>query len=168
MATQRESLLNETFVTLADTMVSDFDVVDFLSMLSSRCVELFGAGEAGLMLGNGDEHLELAASSSHEMRLLELLEIQHDEGPCPEAYRTASAVSCTDLRDATDKCQPSPHTRSMPASVQRTHCRCGCVTTSSVRSTSCSQNLTRFPQVTWRQRKHSRTSPRSDCSTSVR
>jgi len=101
--TQRETLLTETFVTLADTMVSDFDVVEFLSLLSSRCVDLFGAGEAGLMLADASGHMHLAASSSHQMQLLELLEIQHDEGPCPDAYRTGRPVLCDDLRNATER-----------------------------------------------------------------
>ena len=83
----RETLLSDTFVTLADTMVKDFDVVDFLSMLSDRCLDLFDAGDAGLMLADGNGLMHLAASSSHEMRLLELLELQFDEGPCPDAYR---------------------------------------------------------------------------------
>lgn len=97
----RENLLIETFVTLADTMVKDFDVVDFLSMLSTRCVDLFDAGEAGLMLADAEGHMQLAASSSHEMRVLELLELQYDQGPCPDAYRSGAPVQSPDLRDAT-------------------------------------------------------------------
>ncbi len=100
---QRETLLAETFVALADTMVKDFDVVDFLSMLSGRCIDLFDAGEAGLMLADDEGLLHLAASSSHEMRLLELLEIQHAEGPCPEAFHSGVPVQCGDLRDATER-----------------------------------------------------------------
>ena len=100
---QRETLLIETFVKLADTMVKDFDVVDFLSVLSRRCVDLFDAGDAGLMLVDADGHMQVAASSSHEMRVLELLEIQHDQGPCPDAYRTGAPVQCPDLRDATQR-----------------------------------------------------------------
>lgn len=100
---QREKLLTETFVTLADTMVRDFDVVDFLSIPSRRCVDLFDAGEAGLMLVDAEGHMQLAASSSHEMRVLELLEIQHDQGPCPDACRTGVPVQCADLREATDR-----------------------------------------------------------------
>ena len=97
---QRETLLTETFVALADTLVSDFDIVDFLSMLSDKCVDLFDAGDAGLMLADGDGHMHVVASSSHQMRLLELLEVQHDEGPCPEAYRSGAFTECVDLRDA--------------------------------------------------------------------
>jgi len=100
---QRESLLARTFVTLADTMVKDFDVVDFLSMLSNRCVDLFDAGEVGLMLVDGSGHLHVAGSSSGEMRALELFELQHDEGPCPDAFHSGLAVQCADLRDATDR-----------------------------------------------------------------
>lgn len=100
---QRETLLIETFVTLADTMVKDFDVVDFLSILSGRCVDLFDAGDAGLMLADPEGHMQLAASSSHEMRVLELLEIQHDQGPCPDAFRTGAPVQCPELREATER-----------------------------------------------------------------
>ncbi len=100
---QREALLVDTFVTLADTMVTDFDVVDFLSVLSDRCVELFEAGAAGLMLADGAGHLQLIASSSHQMRLLELLELQDNDGPCPDAYRTGLPVQCLDLRTATER-----------------------------------------------------------------
>jgi len=101
--TNREALLTETFVSLADTLVRDFDVVDFLSLLSDRCVDLFGAAEAGLMLADPDGHMHLAASSSHQMKLLELLELQHDEGPCPDAFRTGAAVSCEDLDQAQER-----------------------------------------------------------------
>ena len=103
MLAQREALLSETFVTLADTLVTDFDIVDFLSVLSARCVDLFDAGGAGLMLADESGRMHLAASSSHQMRLLELLELQHDDGPCPDAYRTGVPVSCPDLRDAADR-----------------------------------------------------------------
>ncbi len=97
-----ETLLAHTFVTFADTMVTDFDVVDFLSTLATRCVELFDAGDAGIMLADASGRMQVAASSSHQMRLLELFELQHDEGPCPDAYRTGRAVQHVDLRDAAE------------------------------------------------------------------
>ena len=99
----RETLLAETFVALADTMINDFDVVDFLSMLSTRCVDLFDAGDAGLMLADGSGNLVVVASSSHRMRELELFELQHDEGPCPEAFHLGQPVECGDLREATER-----------------------------------------------------------------
>lgn len=101
--THRERLLTETFVSLADTLVGDFDMVEFLSLLSGRCVDLLGAEEAGLMLTDADGHMRPAASSSHRMKTLELLEIQYDEGPCPDAFRTGVAVSCADLGEAQER-----------------------------------------------------------------
>jgi GAF domain-containing protein len=101
--TPRETLLSETFVALADTLVTDFDVIDFLSLLAQRCLTLFDAGEAGLLLADSNGKMQLAASSSHQMELLELLELQHDEGPCPDAYRSGTQIECTDLNDALDR-----------------------------------------------------------------
>ena len=98
-----EGLLAQTFVTFADTLVTDFDVVDFLSMLANRSVELFDAGDAGIMLADPRGRMQVAASSSHQMRLLELFEVQHDEGPCPDAYRTGVAVQCDDLEAHGDR-----------------------------------------------------------------
>lgn len=98
-----EALLAQTFVTFADTLVTDFDVVDFLSMLANRSVELFDAGDAGIMLADPQGRMHVAASSSHQMRLLELFEVQHDEGPCPDAYRTGVAVQSDDLQAETDR-----------------------------------------------------------------
>jgi GAF domain-containing protein len=93
----REKLLGETFVALADTLVEAFDVVEFLALLSERCVELFEAEAAGVMLATPGGSLTLVASSSERMRLIELFELQGDEGPCPDCYRTGEAVTEADL-----------------------------------------------------------------------
>ncbi|MGH7752521.1 MAG: ANTAR domain-containing protein, partial [Gemmatimonadales bacterium] len=96
MAVTREELLSDTFVALADTLVDDFDLVEFLSLLSERCVELFETEAAGVMLA-GAGVLQLMASSSERMRLIELFELQRDEGPCPDRYRCGEAVGEADL-----------------------------------------------------------------------
>jgi GAF domain-containing protein len=100
---QRETLLARTFVDVADTLVADFDVVDFLTVLTSRCVELFELSEAALLLADPPGGLRLAASSSHEMQVLELFEIQHDDGPSVDCYQTGVPVQCEDLREGTDR-----------------------------------------------------------------
>lgn len=52
--TSREQLLASTFVSLADTLVADVDVIDFLHTLATRSVELLDADAAGIMLA--DQH----------------------------------------------------------------------------------------------------------------
>ncbi len=99
----RETLLAQTFVDISDTLVADFDIVDFLSVLAGRCVELLGVSEAGLMLADSTGVLRVAASSSDKMNLLELFELQHDDGPCVECYRTKAPISEADLGGAAER-----------------------------------------------------------------
>ena len=101
--TFREQRLSQAFVELADTLVDDFDVVDFMTLLTERCVELLGATDGGLMLVDTLGDLRVVASSSEQMRTLELLELQSSEGPCLDAYRTAQAVGADDLDAITRK-----------------------------------------------------------------
>ena len=88
----KQTLLARTLVELADTLVADFDVVDLLSLLADRCVEVLAVDAAGLMLAGPDGGLRVIASSSEEMRVLELFEIQSAEGPCLDCFRTGKAV----------------------------------------------------------------------------
>ena len=93
----REALLARTFVELADTLVDDFDVVELLTLLARRCVEMLDVAAAGLMLVAPEGDLRVVASSSEEMRLVELFELQSDEGPCPECYHTGEPTVTEDL-----------------------------------------------------------------------
>ena len=96
----REVLLARTLVELADTLVADFDVVELLTRLADRCVEVLGVGAAGLMLAGPDGELRVMASSSEAMRVLELFELQAEEGPCLDCYRSGGPVSEEDLAAA--------------------------------------------------------------------
>lgn len=82
----------ETFVELADTLVAEFDLVDLLSLVSERSVELLDAAEGGLLLTGADNELHVMASSSERMHDLELFEIQRAEGPCLEVLGSGRAV----------------------------------------------------------------------------
>jgi hypothetical protein len=84
--------LSRVFVELADTLVTDFDVVDFMTVLAHRCVELLGATEAGVVLADERGSLRSVASSHESARLLDLFEIQNQEGPCLDCYRTGEQV----------------------------------------------------------------------------
>ena len=87
-----EAALARAFVRLADTLASDFDIVDFLQGLSADSVEILGAEAAGVMLADGRGGLRLIASSDERMRLLELFELQGAQGPCLDAFSTGRAV----------------------------------------------------------------------------
>jgi GAF domain-containing protein len=86
------ALMAQTLVTLADNLVADFDVAELLCYLSERCVEVLDVTAAGLMLVSPSGDLQVMASSSDEMRLLELFEVQANEGPCADCYRTGQPV----------------------------------------------------------------------------
>lgn len=89
--------LASTFVSLADTLVDDFDVLDVLQVLVTGCVDLLDAAAAGLLLADEQAQLRVAVASSERARLMDLFQIQNDEGPCLECYRSGQPVSTEDL-----------------------------------------------------------------------
>ncbi len=93
----REARLAATFVEVADTLVTDFDVIDLLAVLAGRCVDLFDAAAAGLMLADANSKLHVGGSSSDAMRTLELFELQHEEGPCVDCFHEGALISCEEL-----------------------------------------------------------------------
>ncbi|HEX4722144.1 MAG TPA: GAF and ANTAR domain-containing protein [Pseudonocardiaceae bacterium] len=104
--------LVETFVELADTLVDDFDVIDFLHLLVERSVELLNVDAAGLLLADHNGRLQVMASSNEHVRVLELFQIQNDEGPCLDAFATGTQVGSADLRAGN-----TPWARFAPAAV---------------------------------------------------
>jgi GAF domain-containing protein len=99
----REALLARTLVELADTLVDDFDIVELLTVLTDRCVEVLDVSTAGLMLVSTAGDLRVVSSSSEAMRVLELFEVQAQQGPCLDAYRTGQAVVNQDLATHSDR-----------------------------------------------------------------
>lgn len=93
----REATLARTLVELADTLVDDFDVVELLTLLADRCVEVLDVGAAGLMLVAPSGGLRVMASSSEAMRVVELFEIQAEEGPCLDCFSSGLPVVNQDL-----------------------------------------------------------------------
>jgi GAF domain-containing protein len=99
MATADLQQLTRTFVRLADTLVDRFDVIELLHVLTGDCVQFLGVESAGVMLSDQQGQLRVAAASSEQTRLLELFELQNDQGPCLDCYRTGRPVAYTDLGD---------------------------------------------------------------------
>lgn len=98
----RERRLADTFVELADTLVGHYDLAELLHTLAARSVELSEASEAGIMLAAGDGKLEVIASSSERAHVLDVLQLQREEGPCWDCFRTGRGIAVEDL-EATDR-----------------------------------------------------------------
>ena len=88
---------------MADTMVSDFDVVELLGRLARHCTALLDASAAGLLLADQRGSLRVVAASAERARLLELIQLQNDEGPCLDCYRSGRAVSVENLATEHDR-----------------------------------------------------------------
>jgi GAF domain-containing protein len=89
--------LADVFVGVADTLVADFDVIEFLHTVAGHATEMTGAAAAGLMLSDLDGGLHYMGASDESARLLELFQIQHAEGPCLDCYRSGQPVTVADL-----------------------------------------------------------------------
>lgn len=103
MPTVSRRRLAEVFVEVADTLVDEFDLIEFLQLVTARTAKLLQAGAVGLLLADQHGELQFMASSNEATKLLELFELQHDEGPCLEAFRTGVAVSTADLSAANER-----------------------------------------------------------------
>lgn len=103
MSTVSAERLAGVFVEVADTLVDDFDVIEFLQMLTQRVAGLFDTGEVGLMLADHRNRLTFMAASDESARLMEIHQLQHDDGPCLDAYRTARPVTNVNLAAAADQ-----------------------------------------------------------------
>ena len=95
----REQQLTEVFVEVADSLIDDFDLIDFLQQLSVRCMELLDVAAVGILLADQHDHLQVLAASDEHTRLLELLALQHDQGPCVDCYRSGTPRTDIDLHD---------------------------------------------------------------------
>jgi GAF domain-containing protein len=115
-----ERRIARVFVELADTLVKEFDALDFLDMLTERSVELLGADAAGVILSDQHGHLQVVASTSNHAQDLELFELQSDEGPCLDCFRTGRVVANVDPDEAAAR-WPRFSTASIGAGYRSAH-----------------------------------------------
>jgi transcriptional regulator with GAF, ATPase, and Fis domain len=92
-----ETSLSEVFVELADTLVDDFDVMDFMHVLTERCVQIMDISAAGLVLADDAGLLQVVAASSEPCRSLEVFQVQTDEGPGVDCFASGQPVAVADL-----------------------------------------------------------------------
>lgn len=97
--TGRERALAAAFIDVADTLVDDYDILDLLYRVTTHSVHLLDVDAAGLLLTDGRGHLRLLASSDEQARLVELFQLQTQQGggPCLDCYLSGQPVSAADL-----------------------------------------------------------------------
>jgi len=95
--------LTDLFVEVADTLVTDFDLVDFLHKLTDHAAAVSGAEAVGLMLADHHGKLRYMASSNETGKMFELLQLQNSEGPCLDCFSTRKPVVNADLASASDR-----------------------------------------------------------------
>lgn len=100
MRMERDRLLLDTFVELAGTLVNDYDVMDLLHTLCRRCHDVLEVDAVGVLLAGEGQRLALSAASTDLMEELELFELQQQEGPCVDAFRSGESVVEPELADA--------------------------------------------------------------------
>jgi GAF domain-containing protein len=103
MPTVSTERLAEVFVEVADTLVDDFDLIEFLRTVTIRAAELANVAAVGLLLADQHGQLQFMAASDEQTRLLELFQLQNHEGPCLDAFTTRTAIVNADLRRATPR-----------------------------------------------------------------
>ena len=94
----RETRVLDAVVTLVDSLLDDFDIVDLLTELTEHCTRLLDVSSAGLLLADPLRQLHLMAATSRQTHDLELFQLQADEGPCMDCYATGQPISVSDLQ----------------------------------------------------------------------
>ena len=101
-SSKREVRLGELFVTIADTLVADFDLSDLLQTLVDETVALLPVDQAALFLASGDGDLRVASATSSHARAVEDLILEVDASPCLDAYRSGTPAGV----DTVDAAKP--------------------------------------------------------------
>jgi hypothetical protein len=97
MDTSRETRVLSAVVTLVDSLLDDFDVVELLTDLTEHCARLLDVAAAGLLLAGQRQDLHLMAATSKKSRDLEVFQLQADEGPCLDCFTSGQPVLAPDL-----------------------------------------------------------------------
>lgn len=102
-ASPREQMLLETLTVVADTLVDDFDIVEFLHDLVERCAAIFDAVDVGIVLADEYGDLVVMASSNERLRLIETLQLSAGVGPCIDSFHSGAVVTAGSLDEITQR-----------------------------------------------------------------
>ena len=93
----------EAFAELVEFTVGEYDVHELLQVLVDRCVDVLDVAASGLLVANGDLELKVMVASDQRAQLLELFQIQNDEGPCLDCFRSGEAIIAEAPNDGFDR-----------------------------------------------------------------
>ncbi|WP_309710499.1 GAF and ANTAR domain-containing protein [Pseudolysinimonas sp.] len=99
----REQRINAAFVTVADTLIADYDLIDLLHTLVEVCAEVLDVEAGGLVLADEDGELQLLASTSEQADLVEIMQLSAGAGPCVDCFRTGSVVQLADIAESGER-----------------------------------------------------------------
>ena len=115
------SHLSDLFVEVADTLVDDFDLIDFLHHVATNAAEITSSTAVGLMLDDHEGNLRFMAASSEDARLLELFQLQNSEGPCLDAHDTGEEVADIMIEESMER-WPVFAPRAIELGLRSAHC----------------------------------------------
>lgn len=101
-ADEREGSILDAFVDLADSLVDDYDPLDFLYRLLDHSIPLTGAA-AGAVLLHYEGSLHLVASSDEDAEAVAMHEVQNKQGPARESFESGATVFVENITDSTDR-----------------------------------------------------------------
>ena len=99
----KETRLLQTFAGLADTLVDGYDIVDLLQLLVDSCRDLLDTTAAAILLADANGELDVMASTSEASRLVELIQLSAEAGPCVECFRTGEVISVPDIAESPER-----------------------------------------------------------------
>jgi transcriptional regulator with GAF, ATPase, and Fis domain len=100
MTDKREREVTAAFVSVASSLATGYDVVDLLNTLTAECASLLDVASAGLLLADQLGVLHVLAASTEHTRQLEVAQLQREEGPCLDCYRTGQPILVPNLKEA--------------------------------------------------------------------
>ena len=122
----REQLITEAFVTVADTLIDDYDVIDLLHTLVDVCTSVLDVDAGGLLLADESGDLQLVASTSERADFVEIMQLAAGVGPCLDCFSGGMPVSVADIDREASSGRPSNRPLCSRDSTRSTRLRCAC------------------------------------------
>lgn len=115
MAQQQHSRrdIGAVLAAFAQQMGEQQGPAEILNRLSDYCTELLPVHGVGVLLRNGNGHVEVGTANTETGMIVERLEADLHEGPCSECLQVGTYVAVPDLEQAADR-----YPRFVPAALE--------------------------------------------------